>query len=190
MNNVDWFADRAASGKPITANGIIVLALDNVLARLGAQPWNQARGVIAYRHAMLGKVHETPYANRSTFAHCVEFGPDGPTRIESMFPLGESGTILMDQVGQPVFDPDFFSMTPVYDAFAPRPGPCCGAGVPPALQAGPRPGKTVRARCPHHKGLAPPVVRLARTRGSAALLATARAVRYNLRAVREGAWST
>jgi penicillin amidase len=123
VNKIDWFADRAASGKPTTANGLIVLALDNVLTRLGAQPWNQARGVIAYRHAMLGKVHETPYANRSTFAHCVEFGANGPTRIESMFPLGESGTILMDQAGQPIFDPNFFSMTPVYDAFAPRPFP-------------------------------------------------------------------
>ena len=119
----DWFGDRAASGKPTTANGLIVLALDNVLARLGAQPWNVARGTIDYSHAMLGKVHQTPYANRATYAHVVEMGEYGPTRIESMFPLGESGTILMNQVGQPVFDPNFFSMTPVYDAFAPRPFP-------------------------------------------------------------------
>jgi penicillin amidase len=120
VNAIDWFADRSASGKPTSANGLIVLALDNVLARLGAQPWNVARGYIEYRHAMLGTVHQTPYANRSTYAHCVEFGPDGPTRIESMFPLGESGTILMNQLGQPVFDANFFSMTPIYDAFAPR----------------------------------------------------------------------
>jgi hypothetical protein len=37
-----------------------------------------------------------------------------------MFPLGQSGTILMDAQGAPVFDENFFSMAPVYDAFAPR----------------------------------------------------------------------
>ena len=40
-------------------------------------------------------------------------------RIESMFPLGESGNIAMGAAG-PVFDEHFFTMTPEYDAFAPR----------------------------------------------------------------------
>ncbi len=120
VNKVDWFADRSASGKPISANGLIVLALDNVLTRLGPQPWNQARGTIAFNHTLIGKVHEIPYANRSTYAHCIEYGPNGPTRIESMFPLGESGTILMSGQGTPVFDPLFFGMAPYFDAFAPR----------------------------------------------------------------------
>jgi len=35
-------------------------------------------------------------------------------------PARESGTILMDGQGAPVFDEHFFTMTPVYDAFAPR----------------------------------------------------------------------
>jgi hypothetical protein len=39
-----------------------------------------------------------------------------------MFPLGESGTILYDGTG-PVFDVNFFSMTPVFDPFTPRPFP-------------------------------------------------------------------
>ncbi|MBI4915054.1 MAG: penicillin acylase family protein [Acidobacteria bacterium] len=120
VNKVDWFADRSASGKPTTANGLIVLALDNALARLGAQPWDQARGTIPFNHTLIGKVHEMPYANRSTYAHCIEYGPNGPTRIESMFPLGESGTILMSGQGTPVFDANFFTMAPYFDAFMPR----------------------------------------------------------------------
>jgi penicillin amidase len=69
---------------------------------------------------MLGTVHTTPLSSRSTYAHVVEFGDEGPLRIESMFPLGQSGTILMDSQGAPVFDEHFFSMAPHYDAFAPR----------------------------------------------------------------------
>jgi penicillin amidase len=65
-------------------------------------------------------VWTTPLSNRSTYAHVVEFGCKGPVRIESMFPLGESGNILMDSSYAPVFDEHFFSMTPEYDAFAPR----------------------------------------------------------------------
>ncbi len=119
----DWFQDQSGSGKPTTADGIIVQALDNVLAQLGPRPWGKARGFIRFKHDILGEVHATPYANRSTYAHVVEFGPSGPVRIESMFPLGESGTILMDQFGAPKYDPNFFSMAPVFDAFAPRPFP-------------------------------------------------------------------
>ena len=78
------------------------------------------RGAISYEHDMLGEVHTTPWASRSTYAHVVEFGEEGPLRIESMFPLGQSGTILMDEVGNPIFDDDFFTMAPAYDAWAPR----------------------------------------------------------------------
>jgi len=69
---------------------------------------------------MLGPVWETPFACRSTYAHCLEYGSYGPVRIESMFPLGESGTILMDEESNPVFNDNFFIMTPVFDAFASR----------------------------------------------------------------------
>jgi len=98
-----------------------VQALDSVLESLGPQPWGAgARGKIAYNHSMLGKVWEMPFASRSTYAHCVELGRRGPMRIESMFPLGESGTILMNSSGAPVFDENFFSMTLVFDLFAHR----------------------------------------------------------------------
>lgn len=120
---VNWFADRASSGKPTTADGIIVAALDTVMAALGPQPWNRERGLIRYRHPLLGELSTTPFASRSTFAHVLEYGSTGPLRLESMIPLGQSGTILGTPPGQPQFDPHFFSFKPVFDAFAPRPFP-------------------------------------------------------------------
>jgi len=118
LNN--WFLDRVGSGIPEDADALIVQAMDLALGTLGGPPWDMDRGVISYVHAMLGVVHTTPWAARSTYAHVVEFGDDGPLRIESMFPLGESGTILMDEGGDPVFDDEFFTMAPVYDAWTPR----------------------------------------------------------------------
>jgi len=121
VNNYNWFQNLSDPSAPQTADAIIVVALDTVLSELGARPWGTgARGFITYTHDMLGKVWETPFSCRSTYAHCVEFGSSGPVRIESMFPLGESGTILMDEESNPVFDDNFFTMTPVFDAFAPR----------------------------------------------------------------------
>ncbi len=114
-NNYDWY-------KPYNSyDEIIVEALDNVLGDLGARPWgNNERGIITFNHDMLRLVWEIPFSSRSTYAHCVEFGVTGPVGIESMFPLGESGTILMGEIGAPVFDDNFFSMTPVYDDFSHR----------------------------------------------------------------------
>ena len=43
-----------------------------------------------------------------------------------MFPLGESGNILMGPGGAPLFDPNFFSMTPYFDTFQPREFPLFG----------------------------------------------------------------
>lgn len=68
-------------------------------------------------------IWQTPFASRSTYAQIVELGPEGPVRIESMFPLGQSGTILMSEQGAPVFDRHFFSMTEIYDDFLHRPFP-------------------------------------------------------------------
>jgi penicillin amidase len=119
-NYYDWFqnADPLA---PQTADTIIVKALDNTLATLGAGPWGtNQRGVITFNHAMLGKVWEMPFSSRSTYAHTVEYASSGPMRIQSMFPLGESGNILMGGGGAPVFDDNFFSMTAVYDDFSYR----------------------------------------------------------------------
>jgi penicillin amidase len=123
VNTYNWFQDRSGSGKPTDPQQLIVLALDNALTKLGAQPWNVARGTITMSHTLLGALHQAPYSNRSTYAVCVEYGPNGPLRIESMFPLGESGNILMGVSGVPAFDPNYFSMAPYYDGFAPRPFP-------------------------------------------------------------------
>jgi penicillin amidase len=122
-NYESWFQNLDSSA-PQTADDIIVTALDNVLDVLGSTPWGiGGRGVIPYMHSMLGVVHEMPFSSRSTYAHCVEYGRRGPVRIESMFPLGESGNILMGGGGAPIFDVNFFSMIPVYDDFSHRPFP-------------------------------------------------------------------
>ncbi|MFO7558971.1 MAG: penicillin acylase family protein [Desulfobacterales bacterium] len=124
VNYYNWFQNSADPGAPQTADAIIVAALDSVLADLGPRPWGVGgRGTIRYNHPMLGMVWEMPFSSRSTYAHCVEYGSDGPVRIESMFPLGESGDIRVGVGGAPVFDPNYFSMTPVYDGFVHRPFP-------------------------------------------------------------------
>lgn len=122
VTSYDWFSNTIDPYAPQTAPEIIVSALDETLAALGNQPWGiDRRGEITYTHEMLGKLHVMPTSSRSTYAHCVEMGTSGPVRIESMFPLGESGTILVSPItGKPVFDPNFFSMSPVYDGFEHR----------------------------------------------------------------------
>lgn len=121
VNNYNWF-QNADTGSPQTDGEIIVTALDTVLGNLGTPPWGiNARGDIPYKHDMLGQVvHTMPFSSRSTYAYCVEYGQDGPVRIESMFPLGESGNIFMNSIGVLVFDDHFFSMTPLYDEFIHR----------------------------------------------------------------------
>jgi len=130
-NRYNWFQNLSDGSAPQTLDDIILEALDNVLAELGARPWGAgARGEINFNHPVLetfgaGLVHTMPRSSRSTYAQCVEFGPDGPVRIESMLPLGESGDI---QTGPllfftPVFDPHFLSMTEVFDGFVHRPFP-------------------------------------------------------------------
>ncbi len=120
-NLYSWFENKVDGTAPQTAGDIIVAALDKALVDLGDRPWGESkRGEITYKHEMLGAVHSIPTSSRSTYAHCVEMGASGPVRIESMLPLGESGTILMDATGNPVFDPHFFSMSPVYDGFQHR----------------------------------------------------------------------
>ena len=120
-NLYNWFENKTDPSAPQTANSIIVAAVDKTLTELGEQPWGTAkRGQITYTHEMLGPLHALPTSSRSTYAHCVEMGAKGPVRIESMLPLGQSGTILMDATGKPLFDPNFFSMSPVYDSFQHR----------------------------------------------------------------------
>lgn len=130
-----WFTNAADPEAPQSADAVIAAALDQALAQLGGRPWGtDKRGEIAFNHAMfyqpplnLNPLHKMPFASRSTYAHCVEMGHLGPTRIESMFPLGQSGDIRAGVGGAPVFDVNFFSMAPVFDTFAHRPFPIFSA---------------------------------------------------------------
>ena len=91
VSPVNWFTN-ADGDAPQDAEGVIIAALDEALAALGERPWGlNLRGTIDYEHPIFGVVNQTPRASRSTYAHCVEFGPEGPVRIESFFPLGASG---------------------------------------------------------------------------------------------------
>lgn len=121
VNIYNWFQNLSDSTAPQTAETIIVTALDNALTALGDRPWGVGRrGEITYQHDMIGPVHTMPFSSRSSYAHCVEMGAEGPVRIDSMFLLGESGNIIMNPDGTPEFDPNFFSMTDVYDKFVYR----------------------------------------------------------------------
>ncbi|TSA48099.1 MAG: penicillin acylase family protein [Deltaproteobacteria bacterium] len=120
-NYYNWFQNKLDPTAPQTANAIIVKALDNTLATLGARPWGtNKRGVETFNHAMLGKVWEMPLSSRSTYAHIIEYASSGPIKIQSMFPLGESGNISAGAGGAPVFDAHFFTMTDVFDGFVYR----------------------------------------------------------------------
>lgn len=115
-NHYNWF--KNSGDGPSGRNRIIVAALDNALDYLGERPWGtDQRGEIIYNHPILGEIGRTPFASRSTYAQVVEMGPEGPVRIASMFPLGHSGHI---GPGPTDFDPFFFSMKDIFDAFEPR----------------------------------------------------------------------
>jgi penicillin amidase len=118
-----WLMDVSGSGKPTTAEELIILGLDNVIAEMGLGPYGQTRPEIVYRHDIFGEVWRAPWSNRSTYAQVVEYDMNGPVRIESMFPLGQSGEVVPNQIGQPAFNDHFFSMVPVFDPFMPRPFP-------------------------------------------------------------------
>jgi len=120
-NYYNWFTNADLTA-PQTANAIIVKALDNTtLTSLGAKPWGtDKRAVITYSHALLGKVSEMPFSSRSTYAHTVEYASTGPVKIQSMFPLGESGDISGTPPVAPAFNAHFFTMKSVYDGFVYR----------------------------------------------------------------------
>ncbi len=125
----DWFQDAAGTGdKPVGAEAIIIRALDNVIDTVGLGPYGAPRGVIWFGLPLLAdlldpafaQIHSIPYANRSTYAHVVEMGEDGPVRIESMFPVGANNNLWFDGFINPVFDPLYFALAPNYDPFLPR----------------------------------------------------------------------
>ena len=112
-----------ARDKPTDAEAIIVLALDNVIEDGSGPVQRSSAARSSTVHPIFGEFWRTPFSSRSTYAHCVEFDMNGPARIESMFPLGESGALYFNGYTTPVFDPNFFSMVPAYDPFMPRPFP-------------------------------------------------------------------
>ena len=135
----DWFQDKAGTGdKPTGAEAIIVRALDNVIEHAGLGPYNEPRGTIEHVHGIFDLVEiigplwtQTPYSSRSTYAQAVEYDMNGPIRIESMFPLGESGGLYYNGIYEPLSpfltwptpDDNFYSMVPFFDAFMTRPFP-------------------------------------------------------------------
>lgn len=122
-NRVDWFQNRSSVPKPTDSAGIVVLALDDTLIDLGPRPWNHPRATIDYVSEVIGQVWSSPWLDRSTYAQVVEVGPDGPVRIESMIPLGESGAIYPGPGGEPEFDEQYFGFTDIFDGFLHRPFP-------------------------------------------------------------------
>ena len=116
----DWFTN-ADDTAPQTGEAIIVQALDDALTALGPRPWGvEGRGTIDHINplflTLLGTpIHQTPFSSRSTYAHCVEYGPDGPVRIESMFPLGQSGNAYQGGLLGFEFDPNALSMNQFFD---------------------------------------------------------------------------
>jgi len=135
----DWFQDKRGTGdKPVGAEAIIIRALDNVIEHEGLGPYNLPRGTISHVHGIFSFVEilgplwtQTPYAARSTYAQAVEYDMNGPLRIESMFPLGESGALYYTGIYDPTSpiltnpapDDNFYTMVPAFDAFMPRPFP-------------------------------------------------------------------
>ncbi|KPA08864.1 Peptidase S45, penicillin amidase [Candidatus Magnetomorum sp. HK-1] len=148
--NYDWFnntilstAPESAAKMQATAFRIIQLALDETLEELGDQPWGvDKRGYIEINHDVIykligpsiptWKLWRIPFASRSTYAQCVQLGVNGPDRIESFFPVGQSGHIYwpflldtgMERFLAPhtskLYHDDFFSMIPYYDTFTHR----------------------------------------------------------------------
>jgi penicillin amidase len=111
--NYDWFNSNLlappdsvyyttlADAMKRKARSIIVESLDETLSNLGERPWGtDQRGFIEISNGVLSqlvgdaipnwKIWRIPFGSRSTYAQCVQLGINGPDRIESFFPLGQS----------------------------------------------------------------------------------------------------
>jgi len=131
-NDYDWFTNLEDATAPQTADAIILATLDELLAELGEAPWGtQARGLITYPHLLFGPITAlgvttpTLAAKRGSYAQCVEYGIEGPVRIESIFALGQDGTIT-GTLFFPTFSPNTLSMKEDFDNFVLRPFPLFG----------------------------------------------------------------
>lgn len=120
-----WARNFTDPSAPQTVEAAIDLALTETIEELGPQPWGiGARGTLEYPHPLLGTFFPgTPWAARSTYAHCLEYDSQGPVRIESTFPTGQNGTLIPQLDGTFVPHPLFFGMKELYDSFTLRPFP-------------------------------------------------------------------
>ena len=141
----DWYINNTDPDAPQTFEECVLLGLDNAIEILNEDPvWGiSARGIKSYQHALFDELHSQPFWNNSIYGQCVEIGPNGPIRIETTFPLGQSGTILADENNNPVTEkgnsifsltPDltddpFINMAPLYDFFIHNPFPLFGEDI-------------------------------------------------------------
>lgn len=105
---------------------IIVNGLDFALKILGgfsAQPWGAGkRGVYQFNNAVLGAVASMNACNVSGIILAAEFAPD-QINMESILVLGESGQILTDTSGNPVFNEHCFDQQPLFSQLQLRSNP-------------------------------------------------------------------
>lgn len=126
----DWFSNLSDSTAPQTSEAIILAAIDESLAELGAAPWGVgARGNMAHIHPLFGDLiavlnappismglTPTPAGNRATYTQVVEYDADGTARIEVLSTLGQSGEILGTLNGF-MINPHYLDQKTDFDAF-------------------------------------------------------------------------
>lgn len=115
-NSYDWYTNLEDPSAPQTSEAIILETIDELLVEFGPRPWGiDARPTINYPHVLFGNITAlgittpSPASRRATYAQCVEYDENGPTRIESFFQLGQSGTITGSAIA-PVFDQNALNM--------------------------------------------------------------------------------
>ena len=127
-NTYDWFTNLDDASAPQSSEAIILATVDELLATYGSGPWGTgARSSFTYPHTPFGPIAApplslttpTPASKRATYAMCVEYDNSGPIRIDSVFALGQSGTITGNPASFTV-DEFAFSMKEDFDNFSLR----------------------------------------------------------------------
>ncbi|HEU4766180.1 MAG TPA: penicillin acylase family protein, partial [Pyrinomonadaceae bacterium] len=128
------FALTGASGVPPSRdyfNGIdpkvrMSAVFDQALAVLsaaqGSNPatWTAPRGSITFSHPIIGVVASIPNSNRATYGQIVVLGRPKITG-ESIFTLGQSGTLHLVPPASFTFDPHFLDQLPLFTNFQYKP---------------------------------------------------------------------
>lgn len=116
VNNYDWFQTYGDEENSLTPEEIILTGLDEALVELPLNPAANDRNTNNYGSNPLGVLHAPPFLNRSAYTQAVEVGPTGPIRIISGQALGQSGLVLgVNEDGDLIFDPNFFSLQENFD---------------------------------------------------------------------------